>query len=208
LDDIDFYFITDSYLSRNGIYSDVENAIKAGCRIVQYREKKKDTRTMIVEAKRIRQICENKALFLVNDRIDVALLADADGVHLGQNDMPYEFARKILGIKSIIGITVHNINEAICAERAGFDYVGVAPIFDTDTKENIGNPVGIDMIKSIRNKVNLPIVAVGGIKKDDIMSLIRAGADSLVSINPIVSSDDVCSEIMDYIRIIRECKKK
>jgi len=208
LEDIDFYFITDSNLSKNGIYSDVVNAIRAGCRIVQYREKKKQTKAMIDEAKRIKQICGNKALFLINDRVDVAFAAGSDGVHLGQDDMPYDFARKMLGNEKIIGLTVHNENEAISAQRTGFDYVGVAPIFNTDTKEDIGKPVGIDMIKSIRSEINLPIVAVGGIKKDDIISVIRAGADSVVSIQPVVSSEDVCSEIMDYIRIIRECKIK
>ena len=208
LDNIDFYFITDSSISRNGIYSDVKNAIKAGCRIVQYREKKKDTRTMINEARKLKQICGNNALFLINDRVDVALAVDSDGVHIGQEDIPYEFARKILGNEKIIGVTVHDIGEAVNAERAGFDYIGVAPIFETDTKEDVQTPVGINMIKSIRKEISVHIVAVGGIKKNDITSVIRAGADSIVSIKPIVSSDDVFSEITDYIKIIRESKLK
>jgi len=208
LNNIDFYLVTDSNLSKNGIFSDVENALKAGCRIVQYREKKKNTKKMINEAKQIKKICNNKALFLVNDRADVAFAVNADGIHIGQDDISYESAKKLLGKNKIIGITVHNVDEAIKAENLGVDYVGIAPIFETDTKENIQTPCGVEMIKKIRKEVNIPIVAVGGIKKNNIKEVMEAGADSIVSISPIISSDDVYSEVIDFIKIIKESKGK
>ncbi len=208
LNDIDFYLVTHSNLSKNGIFSDVENALKAGCRIVQYREKKKDTKTMIKEAIQIKKICSNNAFFLVNDRADVAFAVNADGIHIGQDDIPYVYAKKLLGKNKIIGITIHNVDEAIKAENLGVDYVGVAPIFETDTKEDVQTPCGVEMIKKIRKEVNVPIVAVGGIKKNNVKEVIEAGADSIVSISPIISSDDVYSEVMDFIKIIKESKVK
>jgi thiamine-phosphate pyrophosphorylase len=208
INDIDFYLVTDSKLSKNGIFSDIENALKAGCKIVQYREKEKNTKTMINESRHIKQICNNKALFLVNDRVDVAIAANADGIHIGQGDIPYVFARKILGKNKIIGLTVHNVDEAIKAEKLGVDYIGVGPIFETNTKEDIQTPCGVEMINIIRKKVNIPIVAVGGINKNNVNEVLDAGADSIVSINPVVSSDDVYSEIVNFIKIIKEGKLK
>lgn len=208
LEDIDFYLVTDSSLSKKGIFSDVENAIKAGCRIVQYREKNKDTKTMINEARQIKKICNNKALFLINDRLDVALAVNADGIHIGQNDIPYKSARELLGENKIIGFTVHNADEAIEAEKLGVDYIGVAPIFKTDTKDDIKTPCGVEMIKRIRNQIKVPIVAVGGITKFNVQEVIDSGADSIVSIKPVISSDDVYSEVFDFINIIRGGKVK
>ena len=127
--------VTDSTLSKNGIISDVENALRAGCNILQYREKHKSTKDMIIEAKHVKQICEGKATFLINDRIDVALAVDADGVHIGKEDMPFKTVRLLLGKDKIIGLTVHNLEEAFEAEKLGVDYIGLAPIFKTDTKK-------------------------------------------------------------------------
>ena len=208
LDDVDFYLVTDSILSKRGIISDVENSLGAGCKIVQYREKNKSTKDMIEEAKQLKKMCNGRAIFLVNDRVDVALAVNADGVHIGQEDISYETARKLLGIERIIGLTVHNLEEAIEAEKLGFDYLGLAPIFETNTKEDTGKPCGIKMIEKIRKKVSLPLIAVGGINKSNVREVIKAGADSAVSINAVVSSDDVHHEVSDFIKIIRECKSK
>ncbi len=208
LNDIDLYFVTDSCLSRKGIISDVKSAVEAGCKIVQYREKNKSTKEMISEAVAIKKICEGKAVFLVNDRVDVAIAVDADGVHIGQSDISFEDARKILGDDKIIGLTVHNLDEAVDAERLGASYVGLAPIFETDTKEDIMVPCGVCMIEKVRQGVSLPIVAVGGISKDNIGDVIQAGADSVVCISAVVGSDDVFGEICECIKIIKENKSK
>ena len=121
LNKIDFYFVTDSSLSKKGILSDVKEAVEVGCKIVQYREKNKCTKEMVEESSLLKKICSGKAIFLINDRIDVAIATNADGIHIGQKDMPFEKAREILGTDKIIGLTVHNIEEAIDAEKKGAD---------------------------------------------------------------------------------------
>src|SRR3989338_2334027 len=152
LNDIDFYFITDRKLSKKGNIEDIKAAAKAGAKIVQYREKEKSTKEMILEAKEIKSICdENNTLFLINDRVDICLAVDADGVHLGQDDMPYETARKLLGNK-IIGLTVHNVKEAVEAEKKGADYIGVSPIFETTTKKDAGRAAGVRLIEGVKKK--------------------------------------------------------
>ncbi|MFW5987202.1 MAG: thiamine phosphate synthase [Methanohalophilus sp.] len=207
LKDIDFYLVTDSGLSRKGTLSDVKCAVAAGCKIVQYREKDKTTKEMIEEAILIRKICVDNAIFLVNDRIDVALAAGADGVHIGQDDMPIDSARKILGENKIIGLTVHDTDEAIEAERKGADYVGFSPVFDTNTKKDAGMGVGPERIQAVRKTINIPIVAIGGINKDNCISVIENGADSLVAISAIVCSDDVRKETEYFIETIRKIKQ-
>jgi thiamine-phosphate pyrophosphorylase len=205
LSDIDYYFITDSAFSRKGVLRDVENAVRGGCRIVQYREKIKGTRQMIEEATEIKRICDKTAIFLVNDRVDVALAVDADGVHLGQEDMDITVARRLLG-KKLIGITVHDVREAMEAEKNGADYLGVSPIFATGTKKDAGRPCGVETITKVRAAVKIPIVAIGGINKKNAPEAIRAGADSVAAISAVVCSDDVEESVRDFIRIISESK--
>ena len=134
-----YYFITDTGLSRAGNVKDVRRALTAGVGIVQYRAKETGTRTMLTEARELKSLCQG-AIFLINDRVDVALAVDADGVHLGQEDMPYETARRLLGPDKIIGITVSTLAEARTAARQGADYLGVSPIFFTRTKPDAGTP--------------------------------------------------------------------
>lgn len=203
-----YYLITDSKLSKRGILSDVENALKAGCKIIQYREKEKSTRQMINEAKKIKDKCKGKAIFLINDRLDVAQAVDADGVHIGQDDIPFVIARRILGNKKIIGQTVHNLKEAIVAEKIGANYIAISPIFGTTTKKDAGCACGIEMIKKIKDSVKLPIVAIGGINKKNLCEVIKAGADSAVAISAVVCSDDVYKEVNDFNLIIKENKSK
>ncbi|MDK2892639.1 thiamine phosphate synthase [Methanohalophilus sp.] len=208
LKNIDFYLVTDSGLSRKGTLSDVKSAVEAGCKIVQYREKAKSTKEMIEEAILIRKICGDNAIFLVNDRIDVALAVGADGVHIGQEDMPIDLARNILGENKIIGLTVHNTDEAIEAERKGADYVGFSPIFDTTTKKDAGMGVGPERIQAVKTAIDIPIVAIGGINKDNCISVIENGADSLVAISAVVCSDDVRKETEYFIETICKIKQK
>ena len=206
LKEIDFYLVTDSGLSKKGTLSDVSEAVEAGCKIVQYREKNKSTKEMIYEAAEIKRICNDRAIFLVNDRIDVALAVDSDGVHIGQDDMPIEIARKLLGENKIIGLTVHNIDEAIEAEKKGADYIGLSPIFDTATKKDAGRGIGPDKIREVKNAIKIPVVAIGGINKENSESVIRNGADSLVAISAVLCSDNVKRETKSFINIIRRVK--
>ncbi len=192
-----FYFITDPGLSRKGTVSDVRNAVKAGVKAVQYREKNKPSREMFREASTLRRICKN-ITFLVNDRIDIALAVKADGVHLGQDDIFLPEARKLLGKKKIIGVTVHNLKEALIAQRQGADYLGVAPIFETKTKSDAGKPVGIKELKEISKRVKIPIVALGGISLKNAGLVARSGADSICAISAVLDKPDVYQEIKKF----------
>lgn len=206
LKEIDFYLVTDSGISKKGTLSDVKESIEAGCKIIQYREKNKSTKEMIDEAFEIKRVCSDRAIFLVNDRIDVALAVDADGVHIGQEDMPIDTARKLLGADKIIGLTVHNVDEAIEAEKSSADYVGLGSIFDTSTKKDAGKGIGSARIREVKKAIKVPVVAIGGINKENCRSVVENGADSLVAISAVVCSDDVKKETSEFIEIIREIK--
>ncbi|RXA19879.1 thiamine phosphate synthase [Methanosarcina sp. MSH10X1] len=208
LKEIDFYLVTDSGLSKKGTLSDVREAVESGCRIVQYREKARSTKAMVEEASEIKRICSGRAIFLVNDRIDVALAVDADGIHIGQDDMPIEMARRLLGENKIIGLSVHNREEAIRAEKAGADYIGLGPIFDTATKKDAGEGIGPLKIRELKAAIQLPVVAIGGINKENCQSVIQNGADSLVAISAVVCSDDVRKETRYFIDMIRKTRRE
>ena len=185
-----YYFITDSGLSITGNASDVEKAVSCGVGVVQYRNKQATTRQMIDEARVLRALCQN-VLFLVNDRVDIALASGADGVHLGQDDMPYAMARKLLGDGAVIGVTVHTVEEALQAQRHKADYIGVSPIYLTSTKIDAGLASGPELIRSIKTNVTLPVIAIGGITHANAREVIDAGADGLCAISAVVCSDDV-----------------
>ncbi len=134
------------------------------------------SRQLFEEAMTIKRlILRNKALFIINDYVDIAYIVDADGVHLGQDDMPLREARKILGKDKIIGISTHTLKQAIDAEDDGADYIGYGPIFYTNTKD-AGRPTGISSLRRIRKHVSIPIVAIGGITIDNVREVLGAGA--------------------------------
>lgn len=192
-----YYFITDSRLSRKGNINDVKKAISAGVKVVQYRDKYSGTRQMYRQALELKSICK-KAIFLINDRIDIALATNADGVHLGSDDMPYTIARKILGQNKIIGLTVHSLSEAKKAQRLGADYIGISPIFGTKTKIDAGKPKGMGLITKIRKQVSIPIIAIGGINLANAEKVIKAGADGICAISVVVTKPDVKREIKKF----------
>jgi thiamine-phosphate pyrophosphorylase len=205
LDNIGLYFITDRNLTNKTIISDAISAINAGVKIIQYREKELSTREMYQEAKVIREITKDKGtILIINDRIDIALAVNADGVHIGQDDMPFEIAKEILGADKIIGLTVHNVDEAIVAEKLGADYLGVSPIFSTTTKKDAGKPAGLELIKKIKENVKTPLVAIGGINYDNIDEVLKVGIRNVAVISAIVTKDDVENECSKFIRKIKE----
>ncbi|TFH47609.1 MAG: thiamine phosphate synthase [Methanothrix sp.] len=201
-----YYFITDSILSRAGNERDVLQAVSCGVEVVQYRNKNAETRQMYEEAVRLREICRD-SLFLINDRVDIALAAEADGVHLGQSDMPCLAARALLGPKKIIGVTVHNLAEALQAESIGADYLGVSPIFQTATKPDAGKPAGIRLIEEIRAQVDLPLIAIGGINHSNAGEVVRAGADGLCAISCVVAKENVRDEIIKFQEIFSALRR-
>ncbi len=194
-----YYFITDSGLSLAGNLSDVRSAVSAGVEIVQYREKSGESGALYEEALRLAEICRGtEAKFIVNDRIDIALAVDADGVHLGQNDIPYDVARRILGADKIIGITVHSVEEAVKAERGGADYLGVSPIFSTSTKKDAGIPAGLKLIADVKRVCKIPVVAIGGIDLSNAPEIIAAGADMVCAISAVITKPDVVGEMQKF----------
>jgi len=177
--------------------NDVRNALAAGVKVVQYRNKDSSTKQMYEEALKLKSICKG-VIFLIDDRVDIALSVNADGVHLGRYDMPYSVARKLLGKKKIIGLTVHSVKEAKEAQRSGADYIGVSPIFLTKTKGDAGKPKGIGLIKEIRKYVSIPIIAIGGINLSNAKEVIKAGASGLCAISAVVTKPDVKKEIKKF----------
>jgi thiamine-phosphate pyrophosphorylase len=197
-----YYFITDSKLSRAGNISDVQNAVAAGVAAVQYRRPDASTAELFAEAAVLRKLCR-RTLFLVNDRVDIAMAVQADGIHLGQEDLPLPAARKLLGKGKTISLTVHSVAEARQAEAAGADYLGVSPIYTTQTKAEAGPPAGIQLIQQIKSVVKTPLVAIGGINLANAPEVIRAGADGLCAISAVVSGKDVRAEIEKFQRWFR-----
>jgi len=197
-----YYFITDSKLSRAGNENDVRQAVACGVEVIQYRNKNAETRQMYEETVRLREICRDSgSIFLINDRVDIALATEADGVHLGQSDMPCLAARKLLGQERIIGVTVHNLAEALQAENMGADYLGVSPIFQTATKLDAGKPAGIRLIEDLRARVEIPLIAIGGINHSNAGEVVRAGADGLCAISCVVAKENVRDEIKKFQEI-------
>jgi thiamine-phosphate pyrophosphorylase len=202
--DFDFYFITDRSLSRNGIDEDVKAALRGGVRIVQYREKTLSKKRMIAEAKELAQICNGKAIFIVNDSIEVALASDADGVHLGPDDISVSEARRILGPGRIIGVTASSVQDAKRFEKMGADYIGLSPIFATGTKSDAGKPIGLKAIKEARKKLRIPFVAIGGINLDNLPSVLDAGATRVCMISAVLTAEDVEEEVIKIRRMLHE----
>ena len=185
-----YYFITEPALSRAGVMSDTANVLKVGATIVQYRQKSGSSAVLYAEALELRKMCRS-AQFLVNDRIDIALAVDADGVHVGRDDLPVPVVRRLLRPGKIIGVTVRTLDEAVRASDEGADYLGVGPIFSTATKGDAGRPVGIDLVREIRRECKLPLAAIGGITLANAREVIAAGADMICAVSAVVSAPDV-----------------
>jgi len=196
-----YYFITDEGLSAAGVMSDVRQAVKAGAQVIQYRNKTADTRRLYEEAREISGICAGtSSKLIINDRIDIALAVGADGAHIGNEDLPYAEARRLLGRDAIIGVTVHDVEEAVAAEKAGADYLGVSPVFATGTKSDAGAPCGVETLTAIRRACRVPVVAIGGIDLLNADECIAAGADMVCAISAVVTRPDVFAEIIKFQR--------
>jgi thiamine-phosphate pyrophosphorylase len=189
---LDLYLVTDRDLSLGrSLDWVVEKAAKGGVTIVQLREKNMETRDFIEEAQRIQKILKPYNIpLLINDRVDVALAIDADGVHLGQKDMPYQMARNILGDKAIIGLSVESIEQAKKANQFDVDYIAISPVFTTPTKEELTQELGIKGVKEITSLSRHPAVGIGSIKAYNAQEIIEAGADGIAVVSGICSADD------------------
>lgn len=164
-------------------------AINAGIRTIQLREKNMTKKELYKEALSIRKFTlKHRATFIINDYVDIALAVNADGVHLGQEDMPIREARKLLGENKIIGISTHSMKQAVDAQRAGADYIGFGPIFKTTTK-NAGKPKGTKSLIEVKKHIKIPVVAIGGITIDNVSEVFKSGADAVAVATGILSGD-------------------
>ena len=183
------YLITDRVISGLSHVQICRLAMKSGIRIIQLREKLMSKKELHREALALRALTRrHRAIFIVNDYIDIALCADADGVHLGQEDMPLEEARKIMGKKKIIGISTHSLKQAFAAEKGGADYIGFGPMFHTSSKD-AGSPKGLNALRELRKHIKIPIVAIGGIASQNILSVLDAGADAAAVMSAVLKGD-------------------
>lgn len=174
-----------------------EMAIKNGVKIIQLRDKRGDLREFLKTAERIREISDEITL-IINDRMDVALCVNADGLHLGSSDLPLKYARE--KFHGIIGLSSHSIPEAIKGEEDGADYIGIGPIFKTKTKPEL-SPIGYQIIKELKGKIKIPIVAIGGITLENLSYV--SDADAIAVLSAILESKDIEGAILDFIANIR-----
>lgn len=199
------YLVTDTNIcSREKLVSVTEAAIKGGVTLVQLREKDISTREFFAEALELKKLCKNYNVpLLINDRIDIALAVDADGIHIGQSDMPLKVSRKILGPNKIIGLSAGNVNQAVEAVSDGADYLGVGAVFPTSTKKDASN-VGIEMLKQVRKSVDIPIVGIGGINPDNISQLYGSGIEGVAVVSCIMGSDDPYAVSKQLSQMVKE----
>lgn len=185
----------------------MEEAIKGGVDIIQLRDKNSSKKVIYEKAKKLRQLTSKYGVtFIVNDHIDVALAVDADGIHIGQDDLPIEEARKIVGNK-IIGLSTHAVEEALQAEKSGADYIGVGPIFPTKSKVDVVDPVTTQYIKDVISaKLSIPFVAIGGIKLHNVDQVLESGATRICAISEIVGSKDVSGTCEAFINKINKAR--
>ena len=205
---LDFYFITNRRLSKKPVIETVIDAIKGGAKIVQYREKDLPLPEIIQQAHSIAELCRKEGvIFIVNDHVDVAVSVDADGLHVGQGDTPYPIARDAMGEGKIVGVSARNPGEALRAAKIGADYVGLGPIFPTETKRDAGWAVGANAISEVKKRnAEIPVVAIGGITLENCAEAVLAGADGVAAISDVVGNEDIAGRVAEFRRRIAEAK--
>jgi thiamine-phosphate pyrophosphorylase len=207
--DFSLYLVTDRGLARGRSNSAiVAAAVRGGVTCVQLREKTCSTREFIEEAARLKALLKpNGVPLIINDRLDVALAVGANGVHLGQSDMPLAAARSLVGSTMVIGISAESVEDAVAAQAGGADYLGVSPIFATPTKPDTAAPLGMAGLQAIRRAVNLPLVAIGGLNHRNAAQAIRAGADGVAVVSAIVAAEDPEQAARDLTREIAAARR-
>ena len=208
--DYSVYLVTDRELARGRTTLEIAGAaIRGGVSCIQLREKMCSTREFIDESLAIRSLLARHGIpLIINDRVDVALAVKADGIHLGQKDMPCSMARQLIPENMIVGISVESLDDAIAAQKDGADYLGVSPIYPTPTKTDTAQPLGLEGLRSIRSEVDLPLVGIGGLNADNVAAVIHNGADGVAVVSAIVAADDPEAATRDLIEIVRLAKMK
>jgi thiamine-phosphate pyrophosphorylase len=198
------YVIIDTTMLRGRSYQEVTNqVIRGGAGVIQLRDKEHGKKELLTIARDIRDLCQEKGiLFIVNDHLDIALAVDADGLHVGPDDLPVATARKLLPLDRILGGSARTVDRAVALSADGADYIGVGAMFPTGTKEH-AEVVGIKRLNEIKAAVSIPIVAIGGINEDNIKKVIDAGADAVAVISAVLGADDVERATQQLVNIIK-----
>lgn len=206
---VELYVITgDKFAKGRTIVKTMAEAIAGGAQMIQLREKNLSTLELIEVGKELRALTREKdVIFVVNDRVDIAKAVDADGVHLGQDDLPVAMAREIMGADKIIGVSTHSVEQALKAEQDGADYIGVGPVFATDSKEDVCAPVGLELVKNVSGLVSVPFVAIGGIKLHNLKEVLDQGAKRVCVITEVVGAEDIEAAAKALRDSISEYKK-
>jgi thiamine-phosphate pyrophosphorylase len=194
------YPITDTLISRLSHAEQVERFAAGGATLVQLREKRASPREFYEAASQA--IALARALevrIVINDRVDIAIAVKADGVHLGQNDLPPDRARLLLGIDRIVGYSTHNLEQALAATSTPVDYIAIGPVFQTRTKDRPDEVVGLEIVRKVKQQITKPLVAIGGITLESAPLVIAAGADGVAVISDLFSSDDIVERTRRFL---------
>lgn len=203
--DFSLYLITDRKLFGDlpSFFSAIEEALKGGAKALQLREKDLGVRELLDLAYRLRDMTRAfGARLFVNDRVDVALAADADGVHLGGQSMPAFAVRRVVGRHMLIGVSTHGIGQAVQAEKDGADFITLGPVFETPSKARYGKPLGIDVLREASGRLSVPFFAIGGIRGERAGDVTRAGSRGVAVISAVLASKDVKTETERLMRLL------
>lgn len=186
------YLVTDRHwLKAHSLYEDVEAAINGGVTCVQLREKHLNHQLFVQEAKELKELCnQNQIPLIINDNVEVMLEVDADGIHVGQSDMQAQDVRKLIGSNKVLGVSVQTVEQAITAQNAGADYLGVGAVFPTGTKDD-AIEVDLATLQDICQHVDIPIVAIGGINQENLLQLKGSGIDGIAVVSAIMAAEDI-----------------
>lgn len=203
--DLLLYAVTDrSWLGEESLYSQVEKALKGGATFIQLREKELDEEHFLKEAKEIKELCKKyRVPFVINDNVEIALAADADGVHVGQSDMEAGDVRRKLGADKIIGVSAQTVEQAVLAQERGADYLGVGAVFHTGSKAD-ADDVSHEMLKAICDAVDIPVIAIGGISTDNVRRLTGSGICGVAVISAIFAKKDIENAARELKKIVEE----
>lgn len=202
------YAVTDRKWSDNDtFYTHIEESLEGGVTFLQLREKNLDTNSFFKEAIKIKELCKKYNVpFIINDNVEIALKSNADGIHVGQDDMNAKEVRKLIGNDKILGISVQTVEQALLAQEQGANYLGVGSIFTTTSKDDAKN-VSINTLKEICNAVNIPVVAIGGIDKDNIKQLSKTGINGIAVISAIYANKNIKEATATLKKLVKETVK-
>jgi thiamine-phosphate pyrophosphorylase len=202
------HVLTDTTLQTRFTHAELaERAIRGGADTIQFRHKHGTTRELMAMARSVGDICRQSGVtFIVNDRVDIAFAVEADGAHVGQDDLPVPIARRILGSDKIVGVSAEAREHALRAEQEGADYIGFGPVFPTGSKPDAAAPSGLKTLQKVCQSVHLPVIAIGGITADNVEAAIAAGAHGVAVISAVCCAPDPAKATQELFERIRHAK--